>query len=63
MDIIINFLKYLYRNRRGASITEYGVIIAGVALALILVYSVVTGTLHDGFIYIKDTILGALGAG
>ena len=54
-------IKYLLSNVRGASATEYGVIIAGVALALIFVFAVLSGALNDGFMFLKDTILGATG--
>ena len=56
-------LKFIFLNCRGASATEYGLIIAGVALALIFVFSVLTGTLNDGFDFIMNTIFNALGIG
>ena len=52
---------YIFNNIRGASATEYGVIIAGVALALIFVFGTLTGALNDGFMFIRDTILSAFG--
>ncbi len=54
-------IYYILNNIRGASATEYGVIIAGVALALIFVFAVLSGALNEGFMYLKDTILGATG--
>jgi Flp pilus assembly pilin Flp len=55
------YLDYFFNNVRGASATEYGVIIAGVALALIFVFGTLTGALNEGFMFIKDTVLSAFG--
>jgi Flp pilus assembly pilin Flp len=46
----------------GASATQYGIIIAGVALALIFVFSVLTGRLNEGFDFIINTIRNAVGS-
>lgn len=61
MKILLNLFKiFLYKNK-GASATEYGLIIAGTALALIFVFFVVTGAFNDGFQYILDTLQNAFG--
>jgi Flp pilus assembly pilin Flp len=62
IKILINPAKYFFYNTRGASATEYGVIVAGVALALIFVFGVLSGSLHDGFLFLRDTILNAVGS-
>jgi Flp pilus assembly pilin Flp len=51
--------EYFFNDIRGASATEYGVIIAGVALALIFVFGTLTGALNDGFLFIRDTVMSA----
>ena len=49
------------KDQLGASATEYGIIIAGVAVALIFVFSVLTGRLNEGFQFIINTIKNAVG--
>ena len=59
MLILKNLFKtvvlYLLKNR-GAGATEYGLIIAGVALALIFVFFVLTDAFNYGF----EVIINAL---
>ncbi len=63
MKNLFNRIKLGLYCHRGASATEYGLIITGVALALIIVFSVVTGALSDGFYFIRDTIVNAASGG
>ena len=59
--LIKNFYFRL-SDQLGASATQYGIIIAGVAIALIFVFSVLTGRLNEGFQFIIDTIRNAVGS-
>jgi Flp pilus assembly pilin Flp len=59
--LIKNFCFRL-SGQLGASATQYGIIIAGVALALIFVFSVLTGRLNEGFDFIINTIRNAVGS-
>jgi len=61
MKILINWFKIFLLKDRGASATEYGLIIAGTAVALIFVFSVVTGAFNDGFQFILQTLNNAFG--
>ncbi|MBM3710249.1 MAG: Flp family type IVb pilin [Actinobacteria bacterium] len=61
MKLFIYWLKIFILKDRGASATEYGLIIAGTAIALIFVFSVVTGAFNDGFQYILQTLNNAFG--
>ncbi|MBN1298698.1 MAG: hypothetical protein JW997_03310, partial [Actinobacteria bacterium] len=60
LKIIKSFLKKILFNQAGTSATEYGVIIAGVALALIFVFFTVTGAFDRGFEVIVSTINNAV---
>jgi Flp pilus assembly pilin Flp len=53
------FIKY-FSMQAGASATEYGVIIAGVAIALIFVFFTVTGAFDRGFEVIVNTLNNAV---
>jgi|GEM_PF-2189168 len=58
-------IKTIYHRlaeQTGTSATQYGIIIAGVALSLIFVFSVLTGRLNEGFQFIIDTIRNAVGS-
>lgn len=57
---IYSFIKNIYFQDRGASVTEYGLLIAGVAFALIFVFSLITGAFNDGFQFIIDSISNAV---
>ena len=61
MKKLRNNLWFFLFNQTGASATQYGIIIAGVALALIFVFATLTGTLNEGFQFIIDTIQDAVG--
>ena len=61
MNKLIKKSLYIFLNQLGASATEYGIIVAGVALSLIFVFSMLTGTLNEGFQFIINTIRDALG--
>jgi Flp pilus assembly pilin Flp len=61
MNKLIYSIKIYLAKENGISATEYGLIIAGISLTLILVFSVVTGAFNDGFQFILNTINEATG--
>ncbi|MBM3699315.1 MAG: Flp family type IVb pilin [Actinobacteria bacterium] len=56
----IKIFKDYFTGQKGASATEYGVIIAGVAIALIFVFFTVTGAFNRGFEVIVNTLNNAV---
>ena len=60
-NIFFERLKILFINCEGTSATEYGLIITGIALALIFIWGALTGALNDGFNFIIDTLMNAVG--
>ncbi len=61
MNKLIKKSLYLFSNQVGTSATQYGIIVAGVALSLIFVFSMLTGALDEGFQFIINTIRDAVG--
>jgi len=59
---LIKTIYHRLADQLGASATEYGIIIAGVAIALIFVFSLLTGRLNEGFLFIINTIRNAVGS-
>jgi len=56
MKTLLKIIKIRLKNNTGASATEYGILVAGVALALIFVFFALNNSFNEGFQFILEKL-------